>query len=125
VDLSSGLYGQLFHQSGQRLRNSYKLYGDQGVLKLDNLRAPVYTAEGGSKNKGVIKGVNDVTHRSTRPLSQLAAMSAFAQTAARAHRCRVSALHRLSDGRRILLQRTPNFLRSAQAFVYQGMKTEG
>jgi len=46
---------------GNDYGNSYKLYGDQGVLKLDNLRAPVYTAEGGSKNKGVIKGVNDVT----------------------------------------------------------------
>ena len=45
---------------GNEFGNSYKIYGDQGVLKLDNLRAPVYTAEGGSKNKGVIKGVNEV-----------------------------------------------------------------
>jgi len=45
---------------GNDYGNSYKIYGDQGVLKLDNLKAPVYTAEGGSKNKGVIKGVNEV-----------------------------------------------------------------
>lgn len=45
---------------GNEYGNSFKIFGDQGTLKLDNLRAPVYTAEGGSKNRGVIKGVNQV-----------------------------------------------------------------
>jgi predicted dehydrogenase len=45
---------------GNGFGNSYKFFGDQGVLKLDNLRAPVLTAEGGSKNKGAIRGENPV-----------------------------------------------------------------
>jgi predicted dehydrogenase len=45
---------------GNGFGNSYKIFGDQGVLKLDNLRAPVLTAEGGSKAKGEIRGENAV-----------------------------------------------------------------
>jgi len=45
---------------GNSYGNSYKIFGDQGVLKLDNLHAPVLTAEGGSKNKGIIRGENPV-----------------------------------------------------------------
>ena len=45
---------------GNGYGNSFKFFGDQGVLKLDNLNAPVLTAEGGSKNKGAIRGENPV-----------------------------------------------------------------
>ncbi|RPJ55906.1 MAG: gfo/Idh/MocA family oxidoreductase [Acidobacteria bacterium] len=45
---------------GNSFGNLTRVYGDQGLLKMDNLMAPVLTAEGGSKNKGVIRGVNPV-----------------------------------------------------------------
>lgn len=45
---------------GNGFGNSFKAYGDQGVLKMDHWSEPVYTAEGGSKNKGVIRGENKV-----------------------------------------------------------------
>jgi predicted dehydrogenase len=43
--------------------NTFRLLGDQGTLDLVNWTSPVLTAEGGSKNKGVIRGkkaVDDV-----------------------------------------------------------------
>lgn len=43
---------------GNNFGNITRIYGDQGVLKMDNLQAPVLTAEGGSKNKGAIRGEN-------------------------------------------------------------------
>lgn len=45
---------------GNGYGNLTRICGDQGLLKMDNLMAPVLTAEGGSKNKGVIRGVNPV-----------------------------------------------------------------
>ncbi|OVE79729.1 hypothetical protein BVY01_01655, partial [bacterium I07] len=45
---------------GNGFGNVFNLYGDQGVMKMVHWGAPVYTAEGGSKNKGVIRGTNDV-----------------------------------------------------------------
>jgi predicted dehydrogenase len=45
---------------GNSFGNQTRIYGDQGVLKLDNVMVPVLTAEGGSKNRGVIRGVNPV-----------------------------------------------------------------
>lgn len=45
---------------GNDFGNMTRIYGDQGLLKMDNLMAPVLTAEGGSKNKGVIRGVKPV-----------------------------------------------------------------
>jgi predicted dehydrogenase len=46
---------------GNDFGNLTRICGDQGLLKMDNLMAPVVTAEGGSKNRGVIRGVNPVT----------------------------------------------------------------
>jgi predicted dehydrogenase len=40
--------------------NSFKMFGNQGVLDLINWTAPVLTAEGASKNKGVIRGSKPV-----------------------------------------------------------------
>ena len=45
---------------GNSYGNTFKIYGDQGVLKMDHWGAPVLTAEGGSKNKGIIRGENPV-----------------------------------------------------------------
>ncbi len=45
---------------GNGYGNTFKLYGDVGVLKMDKWTEPVYTAEGGSKNKGAIRGENNV-----------------------------------------------------------------
>jgi predicted dehydrogenase len=45
---------------GNDSANSFKFLGDQGTMKLENWNAPSYSAEGGSKNKGVIRGVNDI-----------------------------------------------------------------
>ncbi|MBN1480548.1 Gfo/Idh/MocA family oxidoreductase [candidate division KSB1 bacterium] len=45
---------------GNGYGNSFKLYSDVGVLKMDKWTEPVYTAEGGSKNKGTIRGENKV-----------------------------------------------------------------
>ena len=45
---------------GNSYGDSFKMFGDQGVLKLDHWSQPVLTAEGGSKNKGVIRGENIV-----------------------------------------------------------------
>jgi predicted dehydrogenase len=40
--------------------SSFKFLGNQGLLDLANLNEPVLTAEGGSKNKGVIRGVTPI-----------------------------------------------------------------
>jgi len=40
--------------------NSFKVFGDQGVLDMGNWSAPVLTAEGGSKGKGLIRGKQPV-----------------------------------------------------------------
>ena len=40
--------------------NSFKAFGDQGVLDMVNWTAPVLTAEGGSKGKGLIRGRDPV-----------------------------------------------------------------
>jgi len=45
---------------GNEFGNLTRIYGDQGLLKLDNVMAPVLTAEGGFKNRGVNRGVNPV-----------------------------------------------------------------
>jgi len=45
---------------GNGYGNSFKIFGNQGVLKMVNWNAPVLTAEGGSANKGVIRGENPV-----------------------------------------------------------------
>jgi len=45
---------------GNGYGNTFKLYGDVGVLKMDKWSEPVYTAEGGTKNKGSIRGENNV-----------------------------------------------------------------
>ena len=55
--------GFMVHYStncGNGYGNTFKIYGDQGVLKMDHWSEPVLTAEGGSKNKGVIRGENIV-----------------------------------------------------------------
>ena len=36
--------------------NSFKIFGDQGTLDMVNWNSPMLSAEGGSKNKGVIRG---------------------------------------------------------------------
>jgi len=36
--------------------NSFKIFGDVGVMDMVNWNAPILTAEGGSKNKGAIRG---------------------------------------------------------------------
>ena len=46
---------------GNGFGNRFRLSGDAGVLKMDKWSEPVYTAEGGSKNKGTIRGENKVT----------------------------------------------------------------
>ncbi|UCG50349.1 MAG: Gfo/Idh/MocA family oxidoreductase [Phycisphaerales bacterium] len=40
--------------------NSFKIFGDQGVLDMVNWNAPVLTAEGGGKRMGKIRGKNPV-----------------------------------------------------------------
>ena len=39
---------------------SRKIFGDKGVMKMENWNSPVYTAEGGSRRDGSIRGVNPV-----------------------------------------------------------------
>lgn len=39
---------------------SRKFYGDKGVMKMENWSAPVYTAEGGARRDGSIRGINNV-----------------------------------------------------------------
>ena len=41
--------------------NTRKFYGDKGVLKVDNWNAPAYSAEGGPKRDGKIRGQVAVT----------------------------------------------------------------
>ena len=41
--------------------NTRKFYGDKGVLKVDNWNAPTYSAEGGPKRDGKIRGQVEVT----------------------------------------------------------------
>lgn len=45
---------------GNGYGNTFKLYGDAGVLKMDKWTESIYTAEGGTKNKGSIRGENKV-----------------------------------------------------------------
>ncbi len=55
--------GFMVHYStnfGNGFGNTFKAYGDQGVLKMDHWGEPVLTAEGGSQNRGVIRGENPV-----------------------------------------------------------------
>ncbi len=40
--------------------NTFKMFGNQGVLDLVNWTAPILTAEGASKNKGIIRGTKPV-----------------------------------------------------------------
>jgi len=40
--------------------NSFKIFGDVGVLDMVNWNAPILTAEGGSRNKGAIRGKKPV-----------------------------------------------------------------
>jgi predicted dehydrogenase len=40
--------------------NSFKILGDQGLMDMTNWSAPVITAEGGSKNRGIIRGIKPV-----------------------------------------------------------------
>ncbi len=50
---------------GNSAGNSFKIFGDQGTLDMVNWTAPMLSAEGGSKNRGVIRGtkpVADVPH---------------------------------------------------------------
>ncbi len=55
--------GFMVHYSsnlGNGFGDSFKMYGDQGVLKMDHWNEPVLTAEGGSQNRGIIRGENPV-----------------------------------------------------------------
>ncbi len=55
--------GFMVHYStncGNSFGNTFKIYGDQGVLKMDHWSEPVLTAEGGTQNKGVIRGEQPV-----------------------------------------------------------------
>jgi predicted dehydrogenase len=45
---------------GNSAGNSRKFYGDKGTLKVDNWNAPTYSAEGGIKRDGSIRGQVDV-----------------------------------------------------------------
>ena len=45
---------------GNSAGNSRKFYGDRGTLAVDNWNAPTYSAEGGPKRDGKIRGKNDV-----------------------------------------------------------------
>lgn len=45
---------------GSGAGNLKRLYGDKGMLKFDNWNAPTYSAEGGAKRDGSIRGVVDV-----------------------------------------------------------------
>jgi predicted dehydrogenase len=46
---------------GNSSGNSRKFYGDKGTLKVDNWNAPTYSAEGGVKRDGKIRGQVNVT----------------------------------------------------------------
>ena len=46
--------------------NSFKILGDQGLMDMTNWSAPIITAEGGSKNRGIIRGKKPV-EEITRP----------------------------------------------------------
>lgn len=50
-------YSTNFGNSGS---NTFRILGDQGTLDLVNWTSPVLTAEGGSKNKGAIRGKKEV-----------------------------------------------------------------
>jgi hypothetical protein len=50
-------YSTNFGNSGD---NTLAMLGDQGTLDMTNWGGPVLTAEGGSKNKGIIRGRNPV-----------------------------------------------------------------
>lgn len=45
---------------GNGYGNTRKFFGDKGVLKMDNWNAPTYSAEGGGRRDGRIRGQNDV-----------------------------------------------------------------
>ncbi|MEX2045515.1 MAG: Gfo/Idh/MocA family oxidoreductase [Opitutus sp.] len=46
---------------GNSSGNTRKFFGDKGVLKMDNWNAPAYSADGGPKRDGSIRGENLVT----------------------------------------------------------------
>ncbi len=46
---------------GNGYGNTRKFFGEKGVLKVDNWNAPTYSAEGGPKRDGSIRGENEVT----------------------------------------------------------------
>jgi predicted dehydrogenase len=46
---------------GNGAGNSRKFYGDKGTLAIDNWNAPTYSADGGPKRDGKIRGKLDVT----------------------------------------------------------------
>ena len=50
-------YATNFGNGGGNLK---RLYGDKGTLKFDNWNAPTYSADGGPKRDGSIRGINDV-----------------------------------------------------------------
>ena len=55
--------GFMVHYSsnlGNGSGNTFKMFGDVGTLDMVNWNAPVLTAEGGSKNKGAIRGTKAV-----------------------------------------------------------------
>jgi predicted dehydrogenase len=45
---------------GSSADNSFKIIGDQGLMDMTNWNSPFYSAEGGSKKAGVIRGKNPV-----------------------------------------------------------------
>jgi len=47
---------------GNGSANSFKFLGDQGMIDLVNWNDPILSADGGSKNKGVIRGKKSVEH---------------------------------------------------------------
>lgn len=55
--------GFLVHYStnfGNGSGNTFKIFGDVGVMDMVNWHKPILTAEGGSRNKGAIRGQNEV-----------------------------------------------------------------
>jgi hypothetical protein len=64
---------------GNSAGNVRKFYGDKGTLAVDNWNAPTYSADGGPKRDGKIRGKQDVeARRPSRPLPQLAPVHARA-----------------------------------------------
>ena len=45
---------------GSSADSTFRILGDQGLMDMTNWNAPYVSAEGGSKNKGIIRGKKDV-----------------------------------------------------------------